>query len=71
MSKAAFNGSPRRPGKRFSSRIDAIAQRRLDALVVANDGFLNSQRDQLMALTMQGHIPADFANRELVEAGDS
>lgn len=55
----------------FRAALDAIAQRRLDALIVANDGFLNSQRDRLVALTMQGHIPAAFANREFVEAGDS
>ncbi len=53
----------------FGAALDAIAQRRLDALVVANDGFLNSQRDRLVALTMQGRIPAAFANREFVEAG--
>jgi putative ABC transport system substrate-binding protein len=53
----------------FGAALHAIARRRVDALVVANDGFLNSQRDRLVALTMQGHIPAAFANREFVEAG--
>jgi ABC-type uncharacterized transport system substrate-binding protein len=53
----------------FEAAIDAIAQRRADALVVANDGFLNSQRDLLVALTVQRRISAAFANREFVEAG--
>ena len=53
----------------FGAALDVIAQRPANALVVANDGFLNSQRDRLVALTMQDHIPAAFANREFVEAG--
>ncbi len=62
--------SSTRPAKRIlAAALDAIAQRPANALVVANDGFLNSQRDRLVALTMRGHIPAAFANREFVEAG--
>jgi putative ABC transport system substrate-binding protein len=56
-------------GADFGAALDAIAQRRMDALVVANDGFFNSQRDRLVALTAQSRIPAAFANREFVEAG--
>jgi putative ABC transport system substrate-binding protein len=53
----------------LAAALDAIAQRPANALVVANDGFLNSQRDRLVALTMGGHMPAAFSNREFVEAG--
>lgn len=53
----------------FGSALDEIAQRREAALVVANDGFLNSERDRLVALTTHDGIPAAFANREFVEAG--
>jgi len=53
----------------FAAALDAIVQRRDTALVVANDGFLNSRRDRLVTLTAQHRIPAAFANREFVEAG--
>jgi putative ABC transport system substrate-binding protein len=46
-----------------------IAQHRYAALLVANDGFLNSKRDRLIALTTHYAIPAAFGNREFVEAG--
>jgi putative ABC transport system substrate-binding protein len=48
---------------------DAIAQDRVTALVVANDGFLNSQRDPLLALTTRLSIAAAFGNQEFVAAG--
>jgi putative ABC transport system substrate-binding protein len=53
----------------LGAALDAIARRPANALVVANDGFLNSQRDRVVTLTMGGHMPAAFANREFVEAG--
>lgn len=53
----------------FGPAVDQIAQRREAALLVANDGFLNSQRDRLVALTTRYAIPAAFGNREFVEAG--
>lgn len=53
----------------FASALDEIAQRREAALIVGNDGFLNSERDRLVALTTHDGIPAAFANREFVEAG--
>jgi putative ABC transport system substrate-binding protein len=49
--------------------LDQIAQHRDAALLVANDGFLNSERDRLIALTTRYAIPAAFGNREFVEAG--
>ncbi len=53
----------------FGPALDEVAQRREAALLVANDGFLNSQRDRLVALTTRYAIPAAFGNREFVEAG--
>lgn len=53
----------------FGSALDEIARHRDAALVVGNDGFLNSERDRLVALTTHDGIPAAFANREFVEAG--
>jgi putative tryptophan/tyrosine transport system substrate-binding protein len=49
--------------------LDQIAQRREVAVLVANDGFLNSERERLIALTARQAIPAAFGNREFVEAG--
>jgi len=53
----------------FGPAVDEIAQRRQGGLLVANDGFLNSQRDRLVALTTRYAIPAALGNREFVEAG--
>lgn len=53
----------------FAAALGEIARARQDALVVANDGFLNSGRAQLVALAAQSRMPAAFANREFVEAG--
>ncbi len=53
----------------FGPALDEIARRREAALLVANDGFLNSQQDRLVALTTRYAIPAAFGNREFVEAG--
>jgi putative ABC transport system substrate-binding protein len=53
----------------FGPAVEEIAQRRHAGLLVANDGFLNSQRDRLVALTTRYAIPAAFGNREFVEAG--
>ena len=51
----------------LAAALGEIAQRRQDALLVANDGFLNGGRAQLVAATSR--MPAAFANREFVEAG--
>ena len=48
---------------------DEIAQRRVTGLVVANDGFLNSQGDLLLAQTTRLAIAAAFGNQEFVTAG--
>lgn len=53
----------------FEAIVDEIARRRDTALLVANDGFLNSQQDRLISLTAQYAIPTAFGNREFAEAG--
>jgi len=53
----------------FERALEAIAQMSEVGLVVANDGFLNSQRVRLVEFTKRHGIPAAFANREFVEAG--
>jgi putative ABC transport system substrate-binding protein len=53
----------------FAAALAVIEQRQQDALLVANDAFLNSGRDRLVAATRAGKLPAAFANREFVEAG--
>lgn len=53
----------------FGRALDQVVQRREAALLVANDGFLNSQLDRLVAVTTRYAIPGAFGNREFVEAG--
>lgn len=53
----------------FAAALAVIEQRQQDALLVANDAFLNSGRDPLVAVTKKSKLPAAFANREFVEAG--
>ena len=53
----------------FGRALVDLAERREAALLLANDGFLNSRRDQLVALTTRYAVPAAFGNREFVEAG--
>ena len=55
------------------SEIDAalatLAQLRADALVIATDPFLNSRRDQLVALAPRHAVPAMYYWREFAAAG--
>jgi putative ABC transport system substrate-binding protein len=55
------------------SEIDAafasLAQLRADALVVATDPFLNSRRDELVALASRHAVPAIYYWREFATAG--
>ena len=58
---------------RSEQQIDAafatIADRRITALVVTNDPFLNSRRAQLVALVTRDKLPAIFEWREFALAG--
>jgi putative ABC transport system substrate-binding protein len=47
----------------------AIAKQRPDALMIAADSFLYSQRDKIAALAMRLTLPAMHGRREFAEAG--
>jgi putative tryptophan/tyrosine transport system substrate-binding protein len=47
----------------------SIIQQRADALIVNRDGFLNSQREQVVVLAARHALPAIYESREHVEAG--
>ncbi|MGA2893334.1 MAG: ABC transporter substrate-binding protein [Xanthobacteraceae bacterium] len=53
----------------FGPALEQVGQGQHAALLVANDGFLNGQRDRLVALTARLAIPAAFGIRDFVEAG--
>jgi len=44
-------------------------QERVVGLVIENDAFLNSRRDQIVALVARHKIPAIYAYREHIQAG--
>jgi putative tryptophan/tyrosine transport system substrate-binding protein len=46
-----------------------LVQRQAGALVVGTDPFLNSRRDQLVALASRHAVPAIYQSREFVVAG--
>jgi len=46
-----------------------MVERRVDGLVVDNDAFLNSRRDQIVTLATHHAVPAMFAYREHILAG--
>jgi hypothetical protein len=47
----------------------SIAQQKANALVVGGDPFLNSRRDQIVALAARYAIPAIYEGRAFAEAG--
>ena len=47
----------------------SIVQQRIEALVVQNDAYLNSRRDQIIALAARHRISAIYAYREHIQAG--
>ena len=48
----------------------AIARERVDALLVAPDGFLNSRRAQFATLSARDRLPTASGTREAVEVGN-
>jgi putative ABC transport system substrate-binding protein len=47
----------------------AFAERKTDALLVANDPYFESRRDQFASLSVRHAIPAIYSGRAYVEAG--
>jgi putative ABC transport system substrate-binding protein len=55
--------------REIDAAFDMIKVRRIAALVVQNDAYLNSRRDQIAALALRHSIPTVFAYREHIMAG--
>jgi putative ABC transport system substrate-binding protein len=53
----------------IDAAFDRFAQARPDALFVAPDAFFAGRRAQLVTLAIREHIPAAYADREIIEAG--
>jgi len=53
----------------LESAFATLVQRGIGALLVGNDAFFNSHREQLVALTARHAVPAIYAFREFVTAG--
>ena len=53
----------------IDSAFAAMVQQRIAALVVSGSAFLNSRRDQVIALAAHHTIPTMYSNREYVPAG--
>jgi putative tryptophan/tyrosine transport system substrate-binding protein len=53
----------------FDTAFATLADTRADALVVGSDPFLNSRREQIVALAARHRIPAIYEWREFAEAG--
>ncbi len=47
----------------------SMVQQRVAGLVVENDAFLNSRREQITALAARHRVPAIYAYREHIQAG--
>jgi putative ABC transport system substrate-binding protein len=55
--------------REVDAAFESLVQQRGDALIVAAQAFLNSRRDQLLALTMRYALPAVYTSRDFVDAG--
>jgi putative ABC transport system substrate-binding protein len=58
-----------RNGSEFDTAFAALAQRRVDGLLVMSDPLMIVERDRLVALVARQAIPAIYQNRELPAAG--
>src|SRR5262249_982896 len=56
-------------GKEIEEAFTKMADQRADAVVVGGDPFLNSRRDQIVALAARHRLPAISPNRNFAEAG--
>ena len=50
-------------------RVAAPVQQRADALLVGNDAFFNSRREQIVALAARHAVPAIYSFRSFAESG--
>ena len=50
-------------------RVAALVQQRADALLVGNDAFFNSRREQIVALAARHAVPAIYSFRSFAESG--
>jgi putative ABC transport system substrate-binding protein len=55
--------------REIDAALASLVPQRTDALLVANDPFFESRRDQIVALVARHLIPAIYSGREFVEAG--
>ena len=53
----------------IEAAVESAVQNGTDALFVGGGGFMNSQRNRLIALAARHKLPASFVVREIVEAG--
>jgi putative ABC transport system substrate-binding protein len=53
----------------IDAALAAAAHQRVSAIVISNDAFFNSQRDQIIALAARYRLPAIYGVREAVFAG--
>jgi putative ABC transport system substrate-binding protein len=55
--------------KEIGAAFDTIEQQRVAGLVIQNDAYLNTRKEQIAALALQHAIPTIFAYRDHVAAG--
>jgi putative ABC transport system substrate-binding protein len=53
----------------FEPAFAAVAQQRIDALLIAADPFFDDRRAQLVALAARDRVPVSYVRREFVAAG--
>jgi len=53
----------------FETAFAALVQQRADALLVGNDAFFNSRREQIVALAARPAVPTIYSFRSFAESG--